>query len=616
MPLAIPVLDYLCPDDLSRNIFVGSLVSIVLRGKKEFGVVTSLKKSPNVASAKLKPITGLIFPFPLLAPEIINFIGEISDFFHASPGFLYKSALFEMQKSKIVKLTEVIHPLLNNQANKKSQTKPLLKIYNDFEKRNAILKDCLAVSGQRLFLAPNLRSARQIAGLLLEAGAAETKIVAGENSVSEYFDAWTFVRNNPDAIIVGTRKAVFLPWINLTTIIMDNEGSFDYKSWDMAPRYQTRDAVLMLSKHTGARIIYLSMAPSVESWFFAKHGVYEAQGSLAPIKSPSPIFIDSAKEQEFGSNDILAQEVIDEIDRTENNVLIITAKHGTAAGIICHDCGHVFRCEKCRRSFTYYSDSHQISCGYCKISNSLPEKCPNCQNNRFRMLGTGTDGIGRELKKRLTTSKKIVLLNDNKPENRKQNISAQNNIFIGTSGALQYIFDLNVKTAILADPDTALSLPEYKSAEELWQKIRSVQTNLPTDGSFYIQTRLSDHHVFQGVYNPDIFYAKEISDRKAFDYPPSKFLLRLYYGGSTQEEANHEAERLFKALNALTRGDVDATISSPLPSNPPYYRQCYWRVILVKIGYSAYKKTIKSLLSVVPEAWKVDPNPNNTLSIT
>jgi primosomal protein N' len=232
------------------------------------------------------------------------------------------------------------------------------------------------------------------------------------------------------------------------------------------------------------------------------------------------------------------------------------------------------------------------------------------------MLGTGTDGIGRELKKRLTNAKKIILLDDEKPENKKLNISAQNNIFIGTSGALQYISDLGIKTAVMADPDLVLSLPEYKSAEELWQKIRLVQTNLPADGLFYIQTRLPDHHVFQGVYNPDVFYAKEISDRKAFDYPPAKFLLRLYYGGSTQEEANNEAERLFKALNGLTQGDVDAIISSPLPSNPPYYRQRYWRVILIKIGYSAYKKTIRSLLSVVPEAWKVDPNPNNTLSVT
>lgn len=614
MPIAIPVLDYLCPDDLSRDIFVGSLVSIVLRGKKEYGIVTSLKKTPNIAYTKLKPITGLISSQPILSLEIINFLREISEFYRVSPGFLYKSALFELQKSKIVKLSEILRPFPENK--KTAPKKPLLRSYNDPASHSAILRDGLTASGQRLFLVPNLRSARQVAGLFKSFGYYEIKIVAGETSISEYYDTWVFVRNNPDAIIVGTRKAIFMPWINLTTIIMDNEGSFDYKSWDMAPRYQTRDVVLMLSKHTGAQIIFSSMAPSVESWFFARNKVYEMRELTAPIKSPSPIFIDSAKEQEFGSNDILAQEIIDEIDRSENNVLVIAAKHGTAAGIICHDCGHVFRCEKCHRPLTYYSTSHQISCTYCKLSNPLPDKCPKCQNARFRMLGTGTDGIGRELKKRLKNSKKISCLTDGAIDIKKTNISAQNTIYIGTSGALPFITDLHIRMVVMAEPDTALSLPEYKSTEELWQKIRSVQTSLPADGLFYIQTRLADHHVFQGVYNPDIFYTKEICDRKAFGYPPSKFLLRLYYGGSTPEEADSEAERLFRALNSLTQGDIDAILSSPLPSNPPYYRQRYWRVILIKIGYSAYKKTIKSLLSIVPEAWKVDPNPNNTLSIT
>lgn len=614
MPLAIPVLDYLCPDELSPDVSVGSLVSIVLRGKKEFGVVTSLKKSSDIAGAKLKPVTGLVFRPPLLAPEIVAFYGEMAEFYHASPGFLYKSSLFELQKSKIVKLSETLEPLPENK--KIVSKKPQVKSYNDLASRDEILKDGLVASGQRLFLTPNVHSARQIAELLKSAGAKEIKIVAGENSVSEYFDAWTFVRNNPDAIVVGTRKAIFLPWINLSVIIMDNEGSFDYKSWDMAPRYQTRDAILMLAKHTGAQVIFSSMAPSVESWFFARHKVYENLGALTAIKSPSPIFIDSAKEQEFGSSQILAQEIIDEIDRTENNVLVITTKRGTATGIICHDCGHIFRCEKCHRPFAFYSDTHELKCHYCKITRPLADNCPQCNNIRFRMLGPGTDGIGRELKKRLANPKKISVLDDSATEIKKTNFTAQNNIFIGTSGALPFIADLNIRFVVMADPDVVLTLPEYKSAEELWQKIRLVQIGLPSDGQFYIQTKLSDHHVFQGVYNPDIFYAKEIADRKAFDYPPAKFLLRLYYGGKTPDEAENEAERLFKALNGLTQGRSDAIISSPMPANPPFYRQEYWRVILIKIGYSAYKKTVKALLEKVPEDWKVDPNPNNTLSIT
>lgn len=58
-------------------------------------------------------------------------------------------------------------------------------------------------------------------------------------------------------VIIGTRSALFYPYKNLATIIIDEEHDQSYQS-DNGPRFDAREVAIKLSELTGAKIILAS----------------------------------------------------------------------------------------------------------------------------------------------------------------------------------------------------------------------------------------------------------------------------------------------------------------------------------------------------------------------
>ncbi|HEY4800652.1 MAG TPA: DEAD/DEAH box helicase, partial [Bacteroidia bacterium] len=74
--------------------------------------------------------------------------------------------------------------------------------------------------------------------------------------------------------ILGARSALFLPFSDLGLVIVDEEHDASYKQYDPAPRYEARDAAIMLAKIHNAKVLLGSATPSIESYYNAKEGKY------------------------------------------------------------------------------------------------------------------------------------------------------------------------------------------------------------------------------------------------------------------------------------------------------------------------------------------------------
>ena len=74
-------------------------------------------------------------------------------------------------------------------------------------------------------------------------------------------------------IIIGTRSAVFAPVQNLGLIVVDEEGERTYKS-DSAPRYHAISVAKKRCQTHHCPLLLASATPSVESYYFAKRGIY------------------------------------------------------------------------------------------------------------------------------------------------------------------------------------------------------------------------------------------------------------------------------------------------------------------------------------------------------
>ena len=86
-------------------------------------------------------------------------------------------------------------------------------------------------------------------------------------SIHERVEVWKSILHKSEKarIVLGARSAIFLPFNDLGLIIVDEEHESSYKQFDPAPRYQARDAAIVLAQQHHAKLLLGSATPSIES---------------------------------------------------------------------------------------------------------------------------------------------------------------------------------------------------------------------------------------------------------------------------------------------------------------------------------------------------------------
>jgi primosomal protein N' len=269
MPLRLAWLDYGISNELKTKAKPGQLVKIPLQNHVEFGMIHSLLD--QAPTRKIKDIIEMVAERPFLNSAQLSFL-EMAAMYATPLGFLVKMSLPPLQKRKLSKIQDTYSSPNDNTLLKKSN-KPKLQVYKNTKEKSLFLNDTIS-SGQTLILVPELNDVNGILALISENKQSSILTVTSELTEKELFEKWIQLWRGEKTIILGTRRALFLPFTNLQTIIMDDEANPNYKSWDMAPRFHTRDAALLLSQHHQAPLHFLTHTPSVETYYFAEKNIY------------------------------------------------------------------------------------------------------------------------------------------------------------------------------------------------------------------------------------------------------------------------------------------------------------------------------------------------------
>jgi primosomal protein N' (replication factor Y) len=497
----------------------------------------------------------------------------------------------------------------------KNKKKLLIQTTTGQYQYNIIYSSLVNNKRQSLILVPEINDIAKTGSYLSLKLRQKIAVFHSNLNKNECFNNWLKVLKGEAKIILGTRQAVFAPFLNLDLIVITNENDANYKQWDQNPRYDTRQIAIKLANIAKARLMLLSPAPRVESYH-----LYQTK-QLSYIKETSnqikTQLIDLGNEFKNGNRSFISEKLSQAILKNKfdkQKIVLYLNRRGLARSVICSDCGYTFICPFCLLPLPLHRGG-KLQCHHCFWQTNLPANCPNCRGVQFKFLGQGTETLETGLQK-IWPGFNILRLDsdiDTKKITEHQIDSAD--IYLGTDLLFKLVPWQKVGLVSILLIDNLLYLPDFRAKEKIWQLLKKieVQTSLSKSNDIYLQTFKPQSDIFQNFYlkKDDIFYQQELVERQELKYPPFSQLIKIIIQGANQVETKKEAEKVYRKLTEFSEYDkINIYINEPTPIYTNRVRGRWRYVIVIKNNFSSH---IKSLLKLIPENCLIDVDPENLL---
>jgi primosomal protein N' (replication factor Y) (superfamily II helicase) len=431
----------------------------------------------------------------------------------------------------------------------------------------------------------------------------KTAVLHSGLSLGEQYDTWQDIKRGLYDVVVGARGALFAPLPRPGLIVMDEEHEWTYKQSDQSPRYHARTVALKMAELTGAPLVLGSATPDVESYFRATSGTYrllELPERLTPhpgAPMPAVQVVDLRAELKDGNRGIFSLILKENMSRAlgaGEQVILFFNRRGSSSTVQCRTCGYYASCKRCSVALSFHSEEHLLVCHQCGRRSPVPEKCPSCGSRRIRFLGLGTQKVMEEAA--LLFPKARLLRWDSDAARGKgahgeilgRLRRREADVLIGTQLVAKGL-DLPFVTLVgVVSADTALGLPDFRSAERTFQLLSQVAGRAGRGehaGLVIIQTYSPENYAIEASARHDYkaFYSREIEYRHVLGNPPFSRIVRLCFSHTNESTCRREAERLQRLLaeEVEAQGLTDLSVLGPAPAFIPRLRGRYrWQIIV------------------------------------
>ncbi|WP_320950106.1 primosomal protein N' [Fusobacterium sp.] len=397
-----------------------------------------------------------------------------------------------------------------------------------------------------IFLVPEISLTPQIVERFQSEFKNNIAILHSSLSDIERAKEWESIYTGEKKIVLGVRSAIFSPVKNLKYIILDEEHEATYKQ-DSSPRYNAKYVAIKRCLDEDAKLILGSATPSIESYYYAKTGIYELlslEDRYGNAQMPDIQVVDMKQEDDLFFSKALLEEIKNTLLKNEQVILLLNRK-GYSTYIQCKDCGYVEECDNCSIKMSYYKSTNKYKCNYCGKQIYYTGKCTKCGSTNLIHSGKGIERIEEELKKYFDVP--IIKVDSELSRNKdyfsriyKDFSDKKYNILIGTQIIAKGLHFPNVTLVGVINSDIILNFPDFRSGEKTFQLLTQVSGRAgrgDKKGKVIIQTYEPENNVIKDSKeeNYDLFYEKEINSRKVFSYPPFSKILNI--GFSSEDEA-------------------------------------------------------------------------------
>ena len=547
---------------------------------------------------------------------------------------LVDKGVFECYDVEIGRLKEQCAAVVPQNTLNEAQQQALEAINKSFEEKNVTLLHGVTSAGktevyihlitqaleqgkQVLYMLPEIALTKQIVERLRRVFGNRIGVYHSKFSDAERVEIWKKqLGDEPYDVILGVRSSVFLPFKDLGLIIVDEEHENSYKQQEPAPRYNARNAAMVLASFFGAKTLLGTATPSIDTYYNATTGKYalvNLNRRYSSLQLPEIEIVD-IKEQArrklmTGPFSDPLVEAMSSALKEKKQIILFQNRRGYSPLMECRTCGWVPRCKHCDVSLTLHKNSSKLTCHYCGYTIPAPKMCPNCETDNFVNLGYGTEKIEDDLLKIFPQARTARMdLDTTRTRTAYEGIindfqQGKTDILIGTQMVSKGLDFDNVAVVGILNADILLNYPDFRASERAFQLMAQVAGRAGRKngrGKVYLQTRQPDNPVLPMVVANNYlqFYDSQLSERMLFHYPPFYRLVYVY----TKHRDLPLLEEFSYILGERMRQLFDHRVLGP--DLPPVARvqQQYIRKIVLKVeGNLSQYRINETLLALQKE---------------
>ena len=481
-----------------------------------------------------------------------------------------------------------------------------------------LITQTLKEGKQVLYLLPEIALTKQITERLQKVFGNRIGVYHSKFSDAERVEIWKKqLGDEPYDIILGVRSSLFMPFRNLGLVIVDEEHENSYKQQDPAPRYNARNAAMVLASFYGAKTLLGTATPSIESYYNATTGKYALVSITTRHRAVKLPHIEVIDMQEYQRKKLTVGpfsdplvEAMKEALQEKKQIILFQNRRGYSPQVECKTCGWVPKCKHCDVSLTLHKSSDKLVCHYCGYTLPAPKNCPNCEERNFITLGYGTEKIEDDLHN-LFPEARIARMDLDTTRTRGAYESiindfqhGKNDILIGTQMVSKGLDFDNVAVVGIINADTLLNYPDFRATERAFQLMAQVAGRAGRksgQGKVFLQTKMSDAPVIPQIVenNYTAFYDQQLQERMLFHYPPFYRLVYIYM----KHRDVHVLEEFSELIGRHMREIFDSRILGP--ELPPVARvkQLYIRKIVLKVENTLSQYKINEVLQNMQQAY-------------
>ncbi len=450
----------------------------------------------------------------------------------------------------------------------------------------------IAAGRQVLLLLPEIALTGQFLARVEERFAAPPAEWHSDVRPRERERVWRGVASGEARIVIGARSALFLPWVRLGLIIVDEEHEPAFKQ-DDGVHYHARDMAVVYGSLGNFPVVLSSATPSLESFVNVDRGRYAyltLENRHGRAELPDIGMIDM-KQTPPERGKWLSAPLADAVSETlaaGDQALLFLNRRGYAPLTLCRTCGHRMECPNCSTWLVEHRFRRQLMCHHCGHQDDVPETCPYCKTaDALVPCGPGVERLAEETAVRFPDARLTVLSSDlQRGEALRTTLAdiaaGHYNLVIGTQLVAKGHHFPGLTLAGVVDADLALETSDPRAGERTWQLMAQVAGRAgrgDKPGRALVQTFMPDHPLMQALSAGDreAFLAHEKQIRQAAGLPPYGRLAGLIISGKDPGET----ERFTRFIAHRAPAASDVHVLGPAPAPLHMVRGRYrWRFLI------------------------------------